>query len=212
MSFFSLPRSRKLKKMNWNQDNSNNNSSSYMLNLNGQKKKEKNLRPWRWLIGDRDDLPDDNKEKIARIVIGVIWMLAPVFIFIFAGIFPVSEESGECVAWRPQNNVYTIAWSFIVVLLLFSWILVSRAKKSPLGTWIGHVILYFLVIMLCVFWIIFYRIDPLNGVTVFIFLLMTLGVLIVATWKSSRWGCAFLIPVLVWAVFQMSVNCAEMNC
>jgi tryptophan-rich sensory protein len=148
---------------------------------------------------------------LARQIIGVIWFVAPLLIFVFSSAFPSGPEDGKCVSWRPDPSVYIVAWIFIVLCLMAAWLVISRNCTGNLA-WIVQTILFFLVILLAIIWMWRYHVDKRDGIAVFVFLLMLLLFLLPLANNTSTWAAALLMPLFFWAVFQLGINCAELAC
>ena len=148
---------------------------------------------------------------IIRRVVGIIWFFVPILIFILGPVFVVGKSDGACVPWRPDVAVYGIGWGFLVLCLMFSWLIVSRRSTGNIA-WASQVVLFFLVILLCIFWMWLYHEDKRNGISVFVFLIMILLILLPIVQRTNTYAFALLLPLSFWAIFQLGVNCAEMIC
>jgi hypothetical protein len=149
----------------------------------------------------------------ARRIIGVIWFFVPWLIFILSRVpvFKTGNDDGKCVKWRPPSATYAVAWSFLIIFLILSWLVISREATDNL-LWSVQVVLVFVVILLCLLWMYFYHQNKSDGIAVFIFLLFFLVLLLPISFKTNIYAGALLMPLLVWAIFQLGINCAEMTC
>jgi tryptophan-rich sensory protein len=147
----------------------------------------------------------------ARRVIGIIWLIAPFLILALGGYFQTGTADGACVAWRPDTQVYIVAWIMLVLCIMFSWAIVSRRCTDNI-LWASQAVLYFLVILLAIFWMWLYHNSKRNGISVFLFLIMILLILLPLVKRTSNYAFALLLPLLFWACFQLGINAAEMSC
>ena len=147
-------------------------------------------------------------ELLWRKIIGILWLFAPLAIFAFSPL--MSKEAGECVTWRPPKETYSVVWTVIILCLMASWVFISR--NAALGPWIGQVVLYFIVIFLSILWILMYRQNKRNGIAVFVALLMVLSVTVPLSFKVNIYAGVLLLPLVVWAIFNLGINCAEIQC
>jgi len=146
-----------------------------------------------------------------RETLGWIWFLAPLLIFVFSWITMWGKESaGDCVPFRPPKETYSIVWIFLVGSLMASWVFVSRS--APTTEWWFLVITYFLVIAMAILWLFMYQQDKLNGIPVFLALLFVLAMSMHVASSVNKFAGALLWPLLIWCVFNLFVNCAEIYC
>uniref|UniRef100_A0A6C0BNR9 Tryptophan-rich sensory protein n=1 Tax=viral metagenome TaxID=1070528 RepID=A0A6C0BNR9_9ZZZZ len=144
----------------------------------------------------------------ARRAVGLVWFFAPLLIFVFS--YLTSSDMGACVKFRPPAGTYSVVWIFLVLTLMASWLGVNRSAAKL--DWIFCVIMYFLIIALSVLWLFMYKENKLYGVPVFLALLFVLFM----TWQiastTNKYSGALLWPLIIWAIFQLVVNSAEVMC
>ena len=157
---------------------------------------ESNLKIW-------NDFTIYNKSLL------VTGCILPFFIFITSK--ETNSKLGAAVPWRPPSLTYIIAWVAICICLSLSWALFLLHSKKDTSKNTLIFIGFLLMIILSILWIYMYKIDKRNGVAVFVALLCTLCTLIPNVYDTSPSSTGFLMPLLVWAVFQLAVNCAEIT-
>lgn len=160
---------------------------------------------WSWLIGDRPDC--SRSELNTRQWIGVLWTLAPWLILAFS--YKTSKGMGSSVTWRPPSATYGVFWPVLIVLLSTAWVLISR--KSDLPQFGTLAVLFLLLIGLCIGWLFAYAEKKQNGIAVFLGLLSVIGMALPIALKCDIYAGALLMPLLVWVVFQLGVNCQEVE-
>ena len=142
-------------------------------------------------------------EHDVRLAFGIMWMLAPLAIFIAAAF--TTSDIGSTVPWRPPVDTYIVMWCFIILNLMVSWVLVNR--KADFVSWICLLVGFFVTIGLAISWIFAFNENPSNGISVFIALLMVIGMMLPVLYKVDVFATALWMPLVVWAVFQLTVNC-----
>ena len=160
---------------------------------------------WKWLIGDRKGCSES--ELNARKWIGVLWTLAPWLILAFS--YKTSKGMGSSVKWRPPSATYGIFWPVLIVMLSMAWVLISR--ESDFSQFVTLAILFLLLISLCIGWLFAYAEKKENGIAVFLGLLSAIGIALPIALKCDVYAGALLVPLLVWVVFQLGVNCKEVE-
>lgn len=171
---------------------------------------------WATFIGENEHVGGNvvNMEKRIRRGIGLVWCFVPFLILILGWALPAmrsSSNDGACVKWRPQGYVYIVAWFFIIFCMVVSWNEISKSI-IPLKSFVIQAILVLFLILLSLMWLWRYHVNKLEGISVFVFLIMVLGIELPLAWSSSPLALAGLMPLLVWAIFQISLNATEMNC
>lgn len=149
----------------------------------------------------------NSSELYSRVIVGIIWFLAPLLIFAFS--YKANKNMGSSVKWRPHSFVYAVVWSVLVVLLMGSWFIVNR--KAGKLDWIILSFLFALLIGSCILWLFAYNKEKRLGISVFIMILFLLVVTIPLLYKVNIYASIMICPLLVWSVFQTCVNCAEVS-
>jgi tryptophan-rich sensory protein len=139
--------------------------------------------------------------------VSIVVGLLPLLLFAFAPL--VSSASGRVVAWRPPPVTYSIVWSALIVCIIVSWWFVCAATTCDHTSWVALGGLYTTLVALSVAWIVLYNRDKSHGIPVFLSLLMVLSATLPATHHVDPRASSLLAPLLVWGVFQLAVNCAE---
>ena len=176
---------------------------------------DNDIAPWRgfaFITGFNEEKYANQKTVLnARRVIGIIWLVAPFLILALGGYFQTGTDDGACVDWRPDTQVYIVAWIMLVLCMVFAWAIVSRRCTDNI-LWASQAVLFFLVILLAIFWMWLYHQNKRNGISVFVFLIMLLLVLLPLVKQTSTYAFALLLPLLFWCCFQLGINSHEMKC
>lgn len=136
------------------------------------------------------------------------------WIVVLAGTIPLTgyyyppKEAGASVPWRPPKGVYGWFWFALVAGLVASWIVVARAADTP-ATFGILAAGYAAVVLSCAAWLVVYSKKQLYGVVAFLVLLCCWGFTVVAASSVQPIGGALLVPLGMWAIFQLGVNCQE---
>ncbi len=153
------------------------------------------------LTGNIDRTP---LERNLRLVLGIIWSLAPLAIFAAASV--TTKEMGANVPWRPPSETYSVMWCFIIMCLMASWVLVNRSASTR--SWIILLLGLFTIVALATGWAFAFNSNPTFGIPVFLALLMVVFMILPIVHQASMYAACLLMPLIVWALFQLSVNCA----
>jgi tryptophan-rich sensory protein len=168
---------------------------------------------WGHLIGEYDGSVKKTPETWARIIIGVIWVLAPLSIAISGQIIGDMSNDGAVVSWRPPGGTYAVVWGFLIALIMAAWVVVSRNTSGRLWLWIGLVVAFLVVITLANVWLFVYKSSADNAkqkaIAVFISLIMVLMLTLPLAYEAHYAAMALLMPLFGWAVFNLAVSCRE---
>lgn len=150
-----------------------------------------------------------NTSTVRRVVY-CLWMVVIVIAIPAAGSRVDLKGAGSTVPWRPPAKAYGAFWGALILALLVSWILVGRATVHAFDFTILAVG-YFLLVASCVAWLFAYASKKIYGVVVFLVLLCVFSVLVLLASAQHLLGGSLLLPLGVWAVFQLCVNCHEIQ-
>lgn len=116
-------------------------------------------------------------------------------------VYPVTNEIGREVPFRPPGYVFAIVWPILLILLGISWF-----KRRKLG-WILNLIYILLTILLSI-WFIIYDNSKIAGlIDIILCLLITIGLFLFEIKKKSRYLQNFtLIPLILWLSFASILN------
>ena len=114
--------------------------------------------------------------------------------------YPVTNEIGSEVPFRPPGYVFAIVWPILLILLGISWF-----KKRKLG-WIIN-ILYTLLTVLLSIWFIIYDNNKIAGlVDILISLVLTIGLCLYKFKEFKILENLTLIPLILWLCFASILN------
>lgn len=151
-----------------------------------------------------------NNQSVARKVVCVLWGIVLVTAIPIAGRRVNLKEAGQSVPWRPPSGAYGPFWTVLILCLLSSWVLVTRVTQSTTD-FIVLALTYFLTVTSCVAWLFVYVQKKVYGIVAFVVLLCVWSVLAPFAFSQQPLGGALLGPLGVWALFQLAVNCRELE-
>ena len=108
--------------------------------------------------------------------------------------------------WAPPDYVYGVAWTAIYALTVVAAVTSWREMPAHEGDWL--IALYALNGFLNIVWsLIFFRLQrPDWAVVEVIGLWLSVGALIVYSWRRSMAGAVLLVPYLLWVTFAGYLN------
>tara|TARA_B100001094_G_C17973577_1_gene691579 strand:- start:19 stop:483 length:465 start_codon:yes stop_codon:yes gene_type:complete len=120
-------------------------------------------------------------------------------------VYPVTEEIGNNVSFRPPGYVFAIVWPILLFLLGISWYV-----RRKMGYFINSV--YILLIVLLSIWFILYDNNKYYGlVDIIICFLIVLFLFFYNIKKFNKYSSLPLIPLLCWLIFASILNVASIN-
>ena len=141
-------------------------------------------------------------------LIRAVAVLVPWLIFISA--IKTNDKMGQSVPWRPPVATYIVAWVLLVACISFSWLIMNRCGQDDTQSIILN-IGFCVVVALSTMWAFLYDLDKKNGVAVLVALIAVVGLMLAPLYSIRPGAAGLLIPLVVWGVFQLSVNCAELS-
>lgn len=137
------------------------------------------------------------KSQYFLIIIPLISVYLPTIVY------PVTEEIGSNVTFRPPGIVFAIVWPILLILLGISWFL--RRKKGKIRN-----ILYVLLTILLSIWFILYNTNKYYGlIDIIICFCFTLFLFFYDINKSNKYEYITLIPLICWLIFASILNIAS---
>jgi len=167
---------------------------------------------WDYITGDNRIEP--GYELWLRRIIGVLWIVAiPSMILISSRVlWPIGSDAGGCVSFRPPASAYGVVWAMLITSLVASWIIFSRTETST-STWVFVACMFFVIVSIASSWPYFYKHKTRqDAITVFVVLIMAIVVLVPTLWQTNVFSTGLLLPLLVWAAFQLTVSIEETKC
>lgn len=120
-------------------------------------------------------------------------------------IYPVTDEIGSNVSFRPPGYVFAIVWPILLILLGISWF-INRKK----GLFINMV--YSILIILLGIWFILYDNNKYIGlIDIIICFIITLFLFFYKFKEFNKYASLPLIPLLIWLIFASILNIAAIN-
>ena len=128
---------------------------------------------------------------------------------------------GASVPWRPAPLHYIVAWSLLCISLVVSMSTAIigeseaiRSTKTQACRLYVVIILYMGILCACAAWSpVYHLVSKAEGVSVFLWLWMLLAPLLVTLSTAQHpygWiSLSTISPLIVWSLFQMSVNARE---
>lgn len=136
--------------------------------------------------------------QIAYLVIPVI------IVFIFSAIFPVGDDAGSSIYFRPPGWFFTFIWIVLLILFGLSWALSDKTDVSKVGVNICYIV----TLCLLIAWIILQNKKvkkKIQAWVLFVTLMMSLYCYTLVK-KNSK---LCLVPLLTWVLFAIWMSIAE---
>lgn len=116
--------------------------------------------------------------------------------------YPVTNEIGSNVPFRPPGYVFAIVWPILLILLGISWFLVRGGGKIVNSV-------YTLLVILLGIWFILYDNNKYLGLAdIIISLLLTLYLSFNNYKKFAKYSSITLAPLIIWLGFASILNVA----
>jgi len=115
-----------------------------------------------------------------------------------------TENTGECVDWRPPGYVFGIAWAILYILLGISFIAASRNNFSSVG-------LYLTLIATLSAWVFVYscQSNKMGGIYV---ILAAIALAIGCFATGNFLSATTIAPLIAWLLFALALNIADVRC
>lgn len=144
----------------------------------------------------------DNFFNISQYSLFFLPMLAVYLPTVF---YPVTDEIGGNVPFRPPGYVFAIVWPILLLLLGISWFV--RRKKG-----ININLIYILLTILLGIWFILYDNNKYIGLVDIVFcFFITLYLFFYDFKKFDKYASLTLIPLLIWLIFASILNVAAIS-
>jgi tryptophan-rich sensory protein len=156
--------------------------------------------------------PENMAPNVFRIIVTILWIIAPWLIVILGTTvseLKSSSKDGKCVKYRPDPWIYIVSWILICLCLSVSWILLARNSQTKAFTF--QAILFLLIIAATIMWAWRYHTNKIDGISIFIIILFLLVMLLPIAYKTSVYGFALLLPLVVWVIFQLHISMRELE-
>lgn len=131
-------------------------------------------------------------------------VLLPTFLVYLPTLFyPVTEDIGSEVAFRPPGYVFAMVWPVVLFLLGVSWFV---RRENGLYT----NVIYFLLTLLLAVWFILYEIDKVIGlIDIIICFLLTMYLYyydVTHNREFNPYASIPVVPLFSWLMFAIMLN------
>jgi len=117
--------------------------------------------------------------------------------------YPVTDEIGSNVSFRPPGYVFAIVWPILLFLLGISWF-IRRKKKYAIN------LIYVLLIVLLGIWFILYDNNKYIGLIDIIACLLISLYLFFYDYKNfDKYASFTVLPLIIWLIFASILNIAS---
>ena len=147
---------------------------------------------------------DNNCKKIIIEKSQYLLLFIPMFaVYLPTVFYPVTDEIGSNVSFRPPGYVFAIVWPILLFLLGISWYV-----RRKMGYMINGV--YIILIILLGIWFILYDNNKYYGlVDIIVCFFITLFLFFYKEKKFNKYASLTLIPLLCWLIFASILNIAS---
>jgi tryptophan-rich sensory protein len=138
---------------------------------------------------------------------GVLCIGAILPFVIFLSSIGSNKDMGAAVPWRPPYQTYIVGWVLICFCMAISWVFVMRNAQQKM--WISLAGFNVIITALALSWVFVYNANKANGIPIFIALISVISAILPVLYSISPTSMGLMLPLVVWGIFQMIVNCAE---
>lgn len=119
-------------------------------------------------------------------------------------VYPVTNDIGSDISFRPPGYVFAIVWPILLTLLGINWFL-NRNISSLLN------IIYSILIILLGIWFILYDLNKYFGLIDIILSFIITSYIFYYNYKFvNKYISLQLLPLLIWLVFASILNVASL--
>ena len=133
-------------------------------------------------------------------------MVPMISVYIPTIVYPVNNDVGSNVSFRPPGYVFAIIWPILLFLLGISWFV-----RRKLGYFINFT--YILLTLLLSIWFILYDNNKYYGlIDIIVCLLITIFLFFYNCEKKfNKLASLTLLPLIIWLVFASILNIASIE-
>lgn len=143
----------------------------------------------------------NNINKYGRYLILFIPLLA---VYLPTTIYPVTNDIGSDISFRPPGYVFAIVWPILLTLLGINWFL-NRNISNKLN------VIYSILVILLGIWFILYDLNKYFGlIDIILSFNITLYIFYYNYKYISKYLSLQVIPLLVWLIFASILNIASL--
>tara|TARA_Y100000992_G_scaffold241658_1_gene172546 strand:- start:12065 stop:12529 length:465 start_codon:yes stop_codon:yes gene_type:complete len=148
---------------------------------------------------------DNNlKNKIVKKLEYSILFIPMLAVYLPTILYPVTNEVGSNISFRPPGYVFAIVWPILLILLGINWF--NRRKISIILN-----IIYTVLTILLAIWFILYDNNRILGLIDIILCFFIVLFLFLYKFKSVKYYIQLmLIPLMLWLIFASILNIASL--
>lgn len=144
------------------------------------------------------------KNKIIKKLEYSLLFIPMLAVYLPTTLYPVTNEVGSNISFRPPGYVFAIVWPILLILLGINWF--NRRKTSKFLN-----IIYIILILLLSIWFILYDNNKLLGlIDIIICFLIVLFIFIYKFNSVKIYIQLMLVPLMLWLIFASILNVASL--
>jgi tryptophan-rich sensory protein len=150
------------------------------------------------------DIDNSLKNKIIKKLEYSLLFIPMLAVYLPTILYPVTNEVGSNISFRPPGYVFAIVWPILLILLGINWF--NRRKISKFLNSI-----YVLLIFLLSIWFILYDNNKIFGLIDIILSFFVVLFIFIYKFKSVKYYIQLmLVPLMVWLIFASILNIAAL--
>jgi len=148
---------------------------------------------------------DNNfKNKIIKKLEYCLLFIPMLAVYLPTILYPVTNEVGSNISFRPPGYVFAIVWPILLILLGINWF--NRRKISMILN-----IIYTVLTILLAIWFILYDNSKILGLIDIILCFFIVLFLFLYKFKSVKYYIQLmLVPLMLWLIFASILNIASL--
>lgn len=150
------------------------------------------------------DIDNSLKNKIIKKLEYSLLFIPMLAVYLPTILYPVTNEVGSNISFRPPGYVFAIVWPILLILLGINWF--NRRKISKFLNSI-----YVLLILLLSIWFILYDKNKIFGLIDIILSFFVVLFIFIYKFKSVKiYIQLMLVPLMLWLIFASILNIAAL--
>ena len=150
------------------------------------------------------DINNSLKNKIIKKLEYSLLFIPMLAVYLPTTLYPVTNEVGSNISFRPPGYVFAIVWPILLILLGINWF--NRRKISK---FLNSV--YVLLILLLSIWFILYDKNKIFGLIDIILSFFVVLFIFIYKFKSVKiYIQLMLVPLMLWLIFASILNIAAL--
>lgn len=139
-----------------------------------------------------------NNNKLEYIII----FIPIIFVYLLSIVYPITQNIGSNIKFRPPGYVFAIVWPILLILLGISWY--NRRNISNMVN-----LVYIILTILLAIWYILYDINMVLGlIDIIACLLISIFLFF---YNFDNYASFTLLPLILWLVFASILNIASIE-